>query len=285
MRVRRPASQVVTPKSDPTGSIAISISQKLGVASIPVIASLAVAFGLFDMVDGVVFQSALIQIVINVFVILTVSLIVVRISAKSFLTTGSSNLLLLGLAVFEFGFSSTVGGFITGLNVDEGIEMYVLGALVSAFLHLSSGILTYKGSPVRRTRLKLRLGFSYVSTTIFVLLIGFFVLNSSFLSSIGQFGSIVQRSVIATIVVTLLASSFFFSRVYSRTRSPVLYWYSLAVATVSFAYFAFFTTQENGDLATWTGIFGLCLSSVYFLKSVLSAPKAISTGPGIGATR
>jgi hypothetical protein len=259
-------------------TLTVSIARKLGIASVPAIGALAVTFGLIGLAAGVEWQSAVAETILNIGVILSVSIVVVRISAKSFLATGSSNLLLLGLAVFEFGFSATLGGVISGIDIGEGLEMYILGALFSAGLHLASGVLTYQGSPVRRTRLRLRLWFSYSATAVFVLFLSYLVLNLPILSSIAQLGSFPERVLIGTVVGMLLASAFFFSRVYSRSRSPILYWYSLALATTSFAFFAFFATQDNGDLATWTGIGGLCLASVYFLKSVLSAPKTTTAG-------
>jgi hypothetical protein len=264
-------------------TLMISVSQKLGIVSVPTIGILAAMFGLFGLAEGIEWQSVVVETILNIGVILSVSLVVARISAKSFLSTGSPNILLLGLAVFEFGFSATLGGFISGININEGLEMYVLGALVSACLHLASAILTYRGSPVRRTRLGLRLWFSYSATVVFVLLLAVLVLNLSFLSPIAQLGSFSERVFIGSIVALLLASAFFFSRVYFRSHSPILYWYSLALATTSFAYFAFFATQDNGDLATWTGIGSLCLASVYFLKSVLAAPK--NTASAIGTAQ
>ena len=262
----------------------ISTSQKLGAVSIPVIGSLALAFGFFGLAAGAIYQPVLLEAVLSVFVIFPISLLVVRVSTKSFLITGSSNVLLLGLAVFEFGFASVLGGFVSSINVTNGIAMFIIGALTSSSLHLASAILTYHGSPIRTRALEFRIWFSYVATVLFVFLLAFLTLNVPALSVVAQFGSLAQRVAVGTIVALLLASTFFFFRVYSRSHSPIVYWYSLALATTSFAYTAFFTTQNNGDLATWTGIGSICLASVYFLKSVLAAPK-IASGNNSGVIR
>jgi hypothetical protein len=82
----------------------ISASRKLGIASVPAIGGLAVAFGLFRLAAGIEWESVTVETVLTIGLFLPVSLVVARISARSFLATGSSNLLLLGLAVFEFGF-------------------------------------------------------------------------------------------------------------------------------------------------------------------------------------
>jgi len=253
----------------------VSKTQKLGIVSIPVLATLAATFGVFGIAAGLIFESVLLETILNIGVILSVSVVVARISAKSFLQTGSTNVLLLGLAVFEFGFSATLGGFVSSISVSEGIAMYEMGALTSAGLHFASGVLTYRGSPQRTTRLGLRVGISYVATMIFVSILSILALGIPSISLLAQTGSIPQRTVLSLTVIMLLASAFFFSRVYSRSHSPIVYWYSLGLATTSFSFLAFFLTRTNGDLATWTGIGGLCLGSVYFLLSVLAAPKAL----------
>ena len=119
------------------------------------------------------------------------------------------------------------------------------------------------------------LGISYVATMIFVSILSILALGIPSISILAQTGSVSQRTVLSLTVIMLLASAFFFSRVYSRSHSPIVYWYSLGLATTSFSFLAFFLTRTNGDLATWTGIGGLCLGSVYFLLSVLAAPKAL----------
>ena len=139
----------------------VSKTQKLGIVSIPVLATLAATFGVFGIAAGLIFESVLLETILNIGVILSVSVVVARISAKSFLQTGSTNVLLLGLAVFEFGFSATLGGFVSSISVAEGIAMYEMGALTSAGLHVAGGVLTYRGSPQRTTRLGLRVGISY----------------------------------------------------------------------------------------------------------------------------
>src|SRR2546428_8918771 len=155
----------------------VSRTQKLGVVSIPVLATLAATFGVFGIAAGLIFESVLLETILNIGVILSVSLVVARISTKSFLQTGYTNILLLGLAVFEFGFSATLGGFVSSINVSEGIVMYILGALTAACLHFASGLLTYYGSPQRTTRLGLRVGISYTATIVFVSILAILALG------------------------------------------------------------------------------------------------------------
>src|SRR5437879_12681678 len=107
----------------------VSRTQKLGVVSIPVLATLAATFGVFGIAAGLIFESVLLETILNIGVILSVSVVVASISAKGFLQTGSTNVLLLGLAVFDFGFSPTLGAFVSGISGSGELAMYGLGSL------------------------------------------------------------------------------------------------------------------------------------------------------------
>lgn len=255
-----------------SGIFTISVSQKLGLASVPLLGVLALAFGVLDLGGGLVFQSLAIEAVIGVGVILSAAVVVAWISARSFLLTGLSNLLLLGIAVFEFGSSSTIGGLVRSYSPDAGLEIYLLGAFVSGCLHLTSGILTLKGSPRRKTRLVFRVWFSYLATLCFVLFLSVLAVNSKLFADLASTGGLSKPILIGSVVTMLLVSGLLFFRVYKRSRSPILYWYSLALITVAFAFIAFFTTHVEGDLALWTGLGGLSLAGFYFLKSAFVSP-------------
>jgi hypothetical protein len=251
-----------------------STYQKLSIAGLPLIDSIALIFGVLGVAQGAEFDSVPLE-ALGGAIILLVSLIVAVVSARSFLATGSVNLLLLGLAVFQFGLSALLSGLVLSVNPNEAGVIFILGAFVSSCFHLASGVLTYRGSPAVRNRLHLRLRASFLATAGFILLLTALVVNSSILTRIGQIGDFSQRIFIGTTVVMLLSAGMLFGRVYSRTHSPVLFWYSLALATAAFGCFSFFATQDSGGVATWTGLAGLCLASVYFLKSVYSSSKRV----------
>jgi hypothetical protein len=250
--------------------------QKLSIAGLPLIGSIALIFGVLGIAQGAEFESAPLE-ALGGAIILLVSLMVAGVSARSFLVTGSVNLLLLGLAVFQFGLSALLAGLILSVNPNESGVIFILGAFVSSCFHLASGVLTYRGSLVERTRLRLRLWVSFLGATGFILLLTLLVLDSSVLTRIGQIGAFSQRIFMRTTVVMLLSAGVLLARVYSRTHSPVLFRYSLALGTAAMGCFSFFATQNSGDVATWAGLGGLCLASVYLLKSVYSSSKRVGT--------
>src|SRR6266567_3948701 len=101
--------------------------RKLGIAPLPIAAILTLAFAVFGIGEELIYQSVLLEVLLNVFLVLAVSIIVARVSVKSFLSTGSVNVLLLGTAVLAFGTMATLGGAVSSIDVNKGIAVYSFG--------------------------------------------------------------------------------------------------------------------------------------------------------------
>jgi hypothetical protein len=246
--------------------------RKLGVAPLPVAAALTLAFAVFGIGEEMIYQSVLLEVLLNVFLILAISIVVARISVKSFLSTGSVNVLLLGTAVLAFGTMATLGGAVSSIDVNKGIAVYGFGATTAGGLHVASAILTYRGGPKRTRRLKLRAGACYFGTIAFLTILSVLAIESIIPASFGEPGSITQRGAAATSVVLFTISATLFTRVYLRSHNPILYWYSLALWATAVGFLSFFATNGNGDPLLWTGIASVCIGSIYFLFSILAVP-------------
>lgn len=259
--------------------------RRIGIAPLPLAALLTLTFAVFGVGEALIYQSVLLELSLNIFLILGVAIVVARISLKSFFATGSVNVLLLGTAVLAFGTMATLGGAVSSINVGEGIAVYSIGALTAGGLHLASAILTYHGSPRRSSRLRLRAGASYFGVIGFLTILSLLVVESVIPADFGQAGSIAQRGSAAITVILLATSAVLFTRVYLRSRNSILYWYSLALWATAVGFLAFFATKGNGDLLLWTGIGSICVGSVYFLFSILSVPRlGASPAPSMGAS-
>ncbi len=97
--------------------------RKLGIAPLPIAAILTLAFAVFGIGEELIYQSVLLEVLLNIFLVLAVSIIVARVSVKSFLSTGSVNVLLLGTAVLAFGTMATLGGAVSSIDVNKGIAV------------------------------------------------------------------------------------------------------------------------------------------------------------------
>lgn len=253
--------------------------RKLGIAPLPLAALFTLAFAFFGIGETLIYQSVLLEVLLNVVVILGVSIVVARISLKSFLSTGSVNVLLLGTAVLAFGTMATLGGAVSSIDLNKGIVVYSLGALTAGGLHLSSAILTYRGGPRRDAGLRLRAVSCYAGVIGFLTTLSVLSIESIIPGGFGVTGSFAQRGSAATTVVLFAISALLFSRVYLRSHNPILYWYSLALWATSIGFVAFFSIRGNGDLLLWTGIGSLCVGSIYFLFSILAGPKLPNATP------
>jgi hypothetical protein len=247
--------------------------RKLGVAPLPAAALLTLAFAVFGIGEQLIYQSVLLEALLNVFLVLGVSIFVARISVKSFLSTGSVNVLLLGTAVLAFGTMATLGGAVSGIDINKGITVYAFGGLTAGALHLSSAILTYRGGPRRTGRLRLRAVSCYLGTVAFLTTISVLAITSVFPASFGEPGSVAQRGATGGTVLLFTISAILFSRVYLRSHNPILYWYSLALWATAVGFLSFFATNGNGDPLLWTGIASVCIGSIYFLLSILAVPS------------
>jgi hypothetical protein len=250
-----------------------SFRRKLGVATPPVLVVIAVMLSVFGCGASVTFYPFILISAIGI-CILVVSAVVAWVSAKSFLMTGSFNLLFLGLAVLVFGSMSILGGLVSQIDSAAGSLVYLLGLLTAGTLHLVSAVLTYVGSPLRKSLLRLRTGVAYSAAVLFMVVFSAVAIESS----IPQFGTTATKIAVACTAVLFFVAAFMFSRVYSRSHSSTLFWYSLALATTAFAFVALLFAQNTGDLGTWTGIGGVLLGSFYFLISVVATPKTLNSG-------
>jgi hypothetical protein len=246
-----------------------SVPRKLGLSTPPVLAALAAALGLFGVGQGLRFYPIFLISAIGA-AILVISLIVAWVSAKSFLQTGSVNILFLGVAVLAFGTMSILGGLVSTVNSSDGAIVYLMGLIAAGTLHLVSGGLTLYGSPRRKNRLGIQIGTAYALT--FAVLITLSAWSAQ--SNISRSISLPSNIVLGCTALLFLVSSLLFFKVYLRSHSPTLFWYTLALATTAFAFVALLFSRNAGDLVSWTGIGGVLLGSAYFLTSVVATRKS-----------
>jgi len=248
-----------------------SFPRKLGLSTPPVLAALAATLGLFGVGQEIRFYPLVLISAIGA-TILVISLIVAWVSAKSFLQTGSVNLLFLGVAVLAFGTMSILGGLVSSINTNAGGLLYLTGLIIAGGLHLVSAGLTYYGSPHRKNSLGLHVGAAYAATILVLIALSAWALESNITGPIS-----IANPVLALTALLFLFAALLFSRVYLRSHSPTLFWYSLALATTAFAFVALLFSRNAGDLVSWTGIGGVLLGSAYFLISVVATPKTTAS--------
>jgi len=206
------------------------------------------------------------------------SIVVAYFAARSYVLTGSSNLFFLGTGVLAFGLSGMAGNTtsLIGGTTDTVIAINNIGALSASVLYFIGSALTIRGKgppQVRPASVQVTLIFGFLGIIGFTALLTSLALQGALPGFVAAQGSRTQlNNMVLFLTVALFAlSSIVFMRFYSRSRSSIIYWYSLALALLATSSAAFFLSKMPGDLISWAGRSATCLGSTYLLIAVLAA--------------
>jgi len=256
--------------------------KRLGAVPLPVfIAIVATLFIAQPYMPLVVFEPPLLLPVLNALFISAISFVVAYISARSYLISGSFIPLLLGSAVLTFGSTGLVAGWLMGLGgPNVNVTIHNTGALATSIFHAVSAILAFAGATLQVSSFrKLRLTIAYLGVLVFAALLTMASLQGSippfFIQGVGP--TLLRQAILGTAVALFALSSILFVRRYFKSKSPILYWYSLALALIAVGLSAVFLQRAVGGPIGWTGRSAQYLGCIYFLISVLTAGRGTGT--------
>ncbi len=221
---------------------------------------------------GPVFEPPYLEFILQAIFVLGSSIAISIISARAYLSSGSLNVLFLGIAILISGLSSTTAAWAVALSANESVTIGNIGIFISSFIILISSIFTLTGIGSNGTNnRKLILITTYV-ISLFVVgtvaLLADFDLMPVFLT---QAGPTLVNSVILTVSILLyLESCMMFGWRYWLVKSHVIYWYSLALGLITLSLVAAAFTLRLGDTINWVSRIAFYLSGIYFLMAFLS---------------
>jgi PAS domain S-box-containing protein len=259
-----------------------SYLKRLG--AIPIIAlTILIAFAVILNTGKPVFNPPNLAFILQILFVLIASLTVAIVSARGYLTNGSLNLVFLGAALLINGTITTISVVPLGLSSNEIVTMANLGTLTSAIILFLSAIITLQGTvPSNIDRRKIILIITYFAS---ILLIGVLIALALsnvlpvFLTSTGP--TLLRRTVLAALIVMLFGSFVIFEYRYFKTKSPILYWYSLALALFGLAMVAAYFTVKLGDPMNWLSRITIYLSGIYFIIALLSRATSEESDVGL----
>ena len=228
-----------------------------------------------------VFNSVIVRIGINVILLATICFVIAYLSAKGYLITGSISLLIITMAFVYICLVTVIIGWIATLSPNWGVTLNGIDLLLfSGFLLLSSFQSSFRSVPIgsehRKTRLTLActaaisLGIVVSSLTILNFFPTFFI-NGTGVTFIDQ--------IVFSISVLLFAvNSVLFLRQYLKSKSDVLYWFTLALVLEAIGTFGVTLQVRFSDIVVWTGRLGIYIATVYFLIALLSSRKEKDKG-------
>ncbi len=253
-----------------------SINKYVGLIPVAGIALSLIAELALGLRGQYVFNPALLLLGLNLTIICGVSFIVAYLSAKGYLFTGSLTLLFILMAFFLISSISITSGLFATFSPNDSVTVVAIGLLLFSALQLSSSFqASFRSAPLGSEHRKIRLASASLVVVLLVglisLLIWLKVFPSFFINGIGV--TLVDQTVYATVVLLFSLSSILFLRQYLKSKSNVLYWYTLALMLDAIGSFGLTLQVRFSDIVVWTGRLGLYIASIYFLVALLSTKK------------
>lgn len=248
-------------------------------AVIPVLAFIAIIITLVILDISVVFEPSPLLFILNTLFISVIVFAVAYISARSYLTSGLPSLFLLGGGVLAFGAGNLVAGWLIGSpgGPNVNVTIHNTGALFGSAFHLVSATLILAGVTSERAlkRGKLNVTLAYLGVLVLTALVTIASLQGAippfFIQGVGP--TLLRQVVLGTAVALFALSSLLFMRRYSRSKSGLLYWYSLALALIAVGLSAVLLQKAVGSPIGWVGRSAQYLGGIYFLTAVLTTMR------------
>ena len=264
-----------------TGRGSADLPRRLAPIPVPAFIALIAILAVLDI--RVMVEPYVLLPVLNTVFISVMAFLVAYLSARSYVATGSLNLLLLGSGVLAFGSANQVAGWLLGApgGADAFMTIANTGALFASVLHLVSAASTSAAltseKVSRRRKSKVMLAYLGVLAFTAVLTMAVFrgALPPFFIPGIGP--TLFRQGVLGTAVALFAISSFLFMRLFFKSKSDSLYWYSLALALIAIGSCGVFLQKGVGSPIEWAGRLAQYVGTIYFLTAILTAMREAPT--------
>jgi signal transduction histidine kinase/PAS domain-containing protein len=228
---------------------------------------------LFNLGEGPVFVSPDLLLALNTLFLTGSGALISVISARSYLKDGSTSLLLLGMATAAGGAAAAIAGWAAGISVNDNVGIFNSGFLISGGLQLLSAVVTTTGATSfepKNRRTILALGYlGAVGSVAVVSALIFLGLSPQFYGPAGM--TLTRQWVIFTVTLFFASSAAMFALHYSRSKSPVIYWYTLALVLMAISMFGLATYTKPNALFNWIARVAYYGAGLYFLAGLLRA--------------
>ena len=228
---------------------------------------------------GFLFEPQGLALVLHFVLVFCVSILLAFVSSRAYLKSGSTIILLIGIAaiingflllVAQWGLTPVLG---VALTANEAVTIANVGFLLTSLSILASGVLLIKpqlnfGTGPSR---KIVLG-AFYGGAVLLLAIVIFSSISGFLPAffVSSGPTALRQSVLGIAAFLAVISCVLYGRAYLRARSPIIYWYTLGLISFGISLFGTIYTIKIGDPINWCGRVGLYLTGFFFIMAVLA---------------
>jgi PAS domain S-box-containing protein len=268
------------------------LQERLRIVGLVPVVIIAILAGFLALIGfrGPVFDPPYLALLLQFVFVFVVSILLAIVSARAYLMSGSLNILLVGIAplisgvllmIAQWGVTPSLG---STMKPNEAVTMGNIGILIASFLLFIGAILLLIPQERILSGVSRRLVLVGSYVVAFALIIG--VVLGSIADLFPVFfttgGSTIWRQAVLTASGALLAvSCVLFGWTYLRSRSPVLYWYSLGLISFGVSLIGIIFTVKIGESVNWCGRLGLYVSGLFFILAVLNRGPGQVTGSGI----
>jgi PAS domain S-box-containing protein len=234
--------------------------------------ALTVLFWMLDITAA--FEPPYLTFSLNTMFIFAPSLLIALISLRGFARTGNWPILWLGVGTFTFGIGTILGGlFVTTTTGNIAVTVSNIIFFFGASLHFLGAFFVLSGIPVHqnasgRLHTIMRVYFGVIAAVIFVSVVGILELLPPFFVA-GSGGTPIRQLVLGTSAILFLLSGLVFLGQHLRTKSPLLYWYSLGLLLLSLAMVGILIQTHLGSPLNWMGRGAQYISGLYLLAAAL----------------
>ncbi len=194
--------------------------------------------------------------ILNTLFIGIIPLVIAIIAFRSYLSSGSTSLFMLGSGMMIFGLGSIAAGWLIGLpdGANISVTIYNVCIFVSAVFYLTGAMLTFT-----RSKISEMAGSLWEIATVCSIIVIFVVAFTALIimGSIPPFfivgnGPTVLRQVILSNAIMILAiASLVLFRLFTLKREDFFFWYSVSLAVIAIGLVAAFLTPAMGSPVNW----------------------------------
>ena len=261
----------VTTPSQPDRKTGIGFSH-LGLLPVVLSVALVVVFRVW-LSSAAVFEPHHLLAVLNAVFLALMPFTVAYLAGRSYVTTGSLNMLLIGCALLVFGAGNLVAGWtIEHPGPNSTVTIHNVASLVASVFYIVAAFVLAEGTTEGRAVRRLpKLLFAYFAILLFVVFLSvatIFGLMPLFFV-VGRGPTPLRELVLTVAVILHVLSAIFALRLYRKRRMAFLYWYGLAIFLIATGLAAVLMQTAVGSPIGWVGRIAQYLGGIYLLAAAI----------------
>ena len=172
---------------------------------------------------------------------------------------------------------STINGFFGNFSPNWAVTEAAIAVLLFSALQGFAGLqaslrATPIGSEHRKTNLALTCSLVISLSVLLSFLVWLNIFPPFFINGIGV--ASIDQIIYAIVIFFLSLSCTLFLRLYLKSKSTVLYWYTLALAIEAIGLYGATFQMQFSDIVVWTGRVGVYIAFIYFLTALLNSSRS-----------